>query len=94
MAAAQAVDLREGLTLAPGTGAIYAAVRAHVSMLKDDRPLGADAEVFRTMLANGTWRGAPDDRIKDRVVQLFPSALLMNRLSSAESICTMCFSSG
>ena len=59
MAAAQAVDLREGLTLAPGTGAIYAAVRAHVSMLKDDRPLGADAEVFRTMLANGTWRGAP-----------------------------------
>ncbi|SDA88702.1 HAL/PAL/TAL family ammonia-lyase [Mesorhizobium qingshengii] len=59
MAAAQAVDLREGLTLAPGTGPIYAAVRAHVSMLKDDRPLGADAEVLRTMLANGTWRGAP-----------------------------------
>ena len=29
MAAAQAVDLREGLTLAPRTGAIYAAVRAH-----------------------------------------------------------------
>ena len=58
MAAAQAVDLREGLTLAPRTGAIYAAVRAHVSMLKDDRPLGADAEVLHAMLADGTWQGA------------------------------------
>jgi len=58
MAAAQAVDLREGLTLAPRTGAIYAAVRAHVSMLKDDRPLGTDAEVLHAMLADGAWRGA------------------------------------
>ncbi|WP_027050976.1 HAL/PAL/TAL family ammonia-lyase [Mesorhizobium erdmanii] len=58
MAAAQAVDLREGLTLAPRTGAIYAAVRAHVSMLKNDRPLGSDAEVLHAMLADGTWQAA------------------------------------
>ncbi|TGQ69834.1 histidine ammonia-lyase [Mesorhizobium sp. M00.F.Ca.ET.186.01.1.1] len=58
MAAAQAIDLRDGLTLAPGTASIHAAVRAHVSMLKEDRPLGADAEVLYVMLADGKWQGA------------------------------------
>ena len=57
MAAAQAVDLREGLTLAPGTAAIHAAVRAHVAMLREDRPLGADAEALYASLADGTWQG-------------------------------------
>ncbi|MCV3209190.1 histidine ammonia-lyase [Mesorhizobium sp. YC-39] len=56
MAAAQAVDLREGLTLAPATGAIHAAVRAHVSSLKEDRPLGVDAEPLYDSLASGAWR--------------------------------------
>ncbi len=56
MAAAQAVDLREGLTLAPATGVIHAAVRAHVASLREDRPLGPDAEPLYTSLTNGGWR--------------------------------------
>jgi histidine ammonia-lyase len=56
MAAAQAVDLREGLTLAPATGVIHAAVRAHVASLREDRPLGPDAEPLYASLANGGWR--------------------------------------
>ncbi|MBW8910227.1 MAG: aromatic amino acid lyase, partial [Mesorhizobium sp.] len=59
MAAAQAVDLREGATLAPATAAIHTAVRAHVATLKEDRPLGVDAEVLYASLAGGTWRGPP-----------------------------------
>ncbi|PBC02877.1 histidine ammonia-lyase [Mesorhizobium sp. WSM3860] len=58
MAAAQAVDLREGLTLAPATSAIYAAVRAHVPTLKGDRPLGSNAEALHAVLADGYWRPA------------------------------------
>ncbi len=56
MAAAQAIDLRDGLKLAPATATIRAAVRAHVAMLREDRPLGADAEVLHAMLADGTWQ--------------------------------------
>jgi histidine ammonia-lyase len=56
MAAAQAVDLREGLTLAPATGVIHAAVRAHVASLREDRPLGPDAVPLYASLANGGWR--------------------------------------
>ncbi|MGX8013059.1 HAL/PAL/TAL family ammonia-lyase [Mesorhizobium sp. ORM8.1] len=59
MAAAQAVDLREGATLAPATGAIHTAVRSHVATLKEDRPLGVDAEVLYATLAGGTWKGSP-----------------------------------
>ncbi|OBQ90125.1 histidine ammonia-lyase [Mesorhizobium sp. AA23] len=55
MAAAQAVDLREGLTLAPATSAIHAAVRAHVPTLKEDRPLGSDADALHAVLADGYW---------------------------------------
>ncbi|PTE07841.1 HAL/PAL/TAL family ammonia-lyase [Mesorhizobium helmanticense] len=56
MAAAQAVDLRDGLVLAPGTSAIHAAVRAHVSSLREDRPLGPDAEPLYASLAGGAWQ--------------------------------------
>jgi histidine ammonia-lyase len=56
MAAAQAVDLREDLTLAPATGVIHAAVRTHVPALKEDRPLGANADALHAALADGTWR--------------------------------------
>ncbi|MER9232073.1 histidine ammonia-lyase [Mesorhizobium sp. M0622] len=56
MAAAQAVDLRDGLTLAPGTAGIHAAVRALVAPLKEDRALGIDAEALYAALATGTWR--------------------------------------
>ncbi|MBN9547646.1 MAG: histidine ammonia-lyase, partial [Alphaproteobacteria bacterium] len=59
MAAAQAVDLREGMTLAPATGAIHAAVRAHVATLTEDRPLGIDAEALHAALASGIWQGPP-----------------------------------
>ncbi|WP_217569704.1 histidine ammonia-lyase [Mesorhizobium sp. GbtcB19] len=59
MAAAQAVDLREGMTLAPATGAIHAAVRAHVATLKEDRPLGADSDALYAALAGGAWQGPP-----------------------------------
>ncbi|RWD18921.1 MAG: histidine ammonia-lyase, partial [Mesorhizobium sp.] len=55
MAAAQAVDLRDGLTLAPGTAGIHAAVRALVAPLKEDRALGIDAEALYAALATGTW---------------------------------------
>ncbi|MFA6155382.1 histidine ammonia-lyase [Mesorhizobium sp.] len=56
MAAAQAVDLREGLTLAPRTAAIHAAIRALVPALKQDRPLGIDAEALHAALAGGHWQ--------------------------------------
>jgi histidine ammonia-lyase len=59
MAAAQAVDLREGVTLAPATGTIHAAVRSHVAMLKEDRPLGIDAEALYAALVSGIWQSPP-----------------------------------
>lgn len=55
MAAAQAVDLRDGFVLAPATAAIHGAMRALVPQLKEDRPLGAEAEALYTALTNGTW---------------------------------------
>jgi len=56
IAAAQAVDVREGLTLAPATGVIHAAVRVLVMPLEEDRPLGIDAETLYATLANGSWQ--------------------------------------
>lgn len=56
MAAAQAVDVREGLALAPATGVIHAAVRVLVLPLREDRPLGIDAETLYATLANGRWQ--------------------------------------
>ncbi|CCV14925.1 histidine ammonia-lyase [Mesorhizobium sp. STM 4661] len=55
MAAAQAIDLRDALTLAPATAAIHGAVRALVLPLKEDRPLGAEAEALYAALTNGNW---------------------------------------
>ena len=56
MAAAQAVDLRDGVTLAVGTKAIHAAIRTHVAMLREDRPLGIDAETLYAALSSGKWQ--------------------------------------
>lgn len=56
MAVAQAVDLRDGLTLAPGTAGMHAAVRALVAPLREDGTLGLDAEALCAALATGTWR--------------------------------------
>ena len=56
MAAAQAVDLRDGLTLAPATATVHGAVRVLVQSLKEDRPLGADAEAIHAALAGGAWQ--------------------------------------
>lgn len=58
MAAAQAVDLREGLALAPRTSTVHAAIRALVPTLKEDRPLGIDAEALHAALAGGHWQPA------------------------------------
>jgi histidine ammonia-lyase len=56
LAAAQAVDLREGLALAPRTRAVHYALRAHAAMLQEDRPLGPDAEALYAALSSGKWQ--------------------------------------
>ncbi|TPM34529.1 histidine ammonia-lyase [Mesorhizobium sp. B2-3-5] len=56
MAAAQAIDLREGLTLARHTSAVHTAIRRLVPALKEDRPLGIDAEALHAALAGGSWQ--------------------------------------
>lgn len=72
MAAAQAADLRgeanhhqrpswadaaqNQWSLVPGTRTIHTAIRAHVSMLHEDRPLGADAETLYAALSSGKWQ--------------------------------------
>jgi histidine ammonia-lyase len=56
MAAAQAMDLRDGWTSAPATGVIHAAVRKLAPPLKEDRPLGMDAEALYAALSNGKWQ--------------------------------------
>ena len=56
LAAAQAVDLRENLALAPGTKAVHDAVRAHAAKLQEDRPLGQDADALYAALSSGKWQ--------------------------------------
>jgi len=56
MAAAQAVDLREGIHLAPATAAIQARVRRLIAPLREDRPLGEDAEALHAALSSGKWQ--------------------------------------
>ncbi|WP_404927620.1 aromatic amino acid lyase [Mesorhizobium sp. ORM16] len=68
MAAAQAVDLRDGLTLAPRTAAIHTAIRALVPALKEDRPLGIEAETLHAALASDRWQPtlAPTDLVQEQ----------------------------
>ncbi|MER8630461.1 histidine ammonia-lyase [Mesorhizobium opportunistum] len=66
MAAAQAVDLREGLVLAPRTDAIHAAVRALIPALREDRPLGVEAEALHAALAGGNWTLTPADLVQEQ----------------------------
>jgi histidine ammonia-lyase len=56
MAAAQAVDLREGSTLAPRTAAVHTAIRTLFPSLREDRPLGVDAEALHAALIGGSWQ--------------------------------------
>jgi histidine ammonia-lyase len=56
IAAAQAIDLREGIYLAPGTARIHGAVRVQVARLQQDRPLGGDAEALYAALSSGKWQ--------------------------------------
>lgn len=56
MAAAQAVDLRDGIRLAPGTAAVHARVRELVGPLHTDRPLGPDTDALYTALSSGKWQ--------------------------------------
>lgn len=66
MAAAQAIDLREGLVLAPRTDAIHAAVRALIPALREDRPLGVEAEALHAALAGGNWTLTPADFVQEQ----------------------------
>ncbi|MCA0033978.1 HAL/PAL/TAL family ammonia-lyase [Mesorhizobium sp. B263B2A] len=68
MAAAQAVDLRDGLVLAPRTEAVHAAIRTLVPFLKEDRPLGIDAEALHAALAGGHWQPGllPADLVEEQ----------------------------
>ncbi|TJV41151.1 MAG: histidine ammonia-lyase [Mesorhizobium sp.] len=66
MAAAQAVDLRDGLALAPRTDAIHAAVRSLVPALREDRPLGVEAEALHAALAGGNWTLTPADLVQEQ----------------------------
>ena len=56
MAAAQAIDLREAPQLALGTSAIHTAVRAIAAPLREDRPLGHDAQTLYAALSSGKWQ--------------------------------------
>jgi histidine ammonia-lyase len=56
MAAAQAVDLRDGIRLAPGTATVHSQVRKLVAPLHEDRPLGPDADTLYTALSSGKWQ--------------------------------------
>ncbi|UCI34206.1 HAL/PAL/TAL family ammonia-lyase [Mesorhizobium sp. B4-1-4] len=66
MAAAQAVDLREGLVLAPRISAVHAGIRALVPVLKEDRPLGIDAEALHAALASGNWTLHQADLVQEQ----------------------------
>ncbi|MBZ9967691.1 histidine ammonia-lyase [Mesorhizobium sp. BR1-1-2] len=68
MAAAQAVDLRDGLTLAPHTAAIHTAIRALMPTLREDRPLGIEADALHAALADGNWQAtlAPADLVEEQ----------------------------
>jgi histidine ammonia-lyase len=68
MAAAQAVDLRDGLALAPRTAAVHTAIRALVPTLKEDRPLGIDAEALYAALTSGNWQATlpPADLVQEQ----------------------------
>ncbi|MBN9216376.1 MAG: histidine ammonia-lyase [Mesorhizobium sp.] len=59
MAAAQAVDLRDGFAPAPRTAAVHAVIRALVPTLKEDRSLGVDADALYAALAGGNWQTQP-----------------------------------
>jgi histidine ammonia-lyase len=52
--AAQAVDLREGVTLGAGTRAVHELVRAHVPPAREDRLLAPDIAAVRALLDDGS----------------------------------------
>ena len=56
MAAAQAVDLRDGLKLAPGRRRSTLRFARSCAPLDEDRPLGADAEALYAALSSGKWQ--------------------------------------
>ncbi|MFO1322569.1 MAG: aromatic amino acid lyase [Burkholderiales bacterium] len=55
LSAAQAIDLRgvAAATLGGGAAQAYAAIRAHVAKLDEDRPLGPDIEAVAALVASG-----------------------------------------
>lgn len=63
LAAAQGLELREGLKPAPGTGAAVAALREISPFLDEDRSLSPDIQQVRTFLGEGKLRAAVESAI-------------------------------
>ncbi|BCH15896.1 MULTISPECIES: hypothetical protein [unclassified Mesorhizobium] len=81
MAVAQAVDLRDGLTLAPGTAGMHAAVRALVAPLREDGTLGIDAEALYAGAGDGNMAAiVPSHMLADDIVEQ-PARLIRRRCS-------------
>ncbi|MCW3005667.1 MAG: phenylalanine ammonia-lyase [Solirubrobacterales bacterium] len=63
LVAAQAIDLRDGVTLGAGTGAAYARIREQAPRMTDDRLLAQDIAVARGVLDDGTLLTAAGEAI-------------------------------
>jgi histidine ammonia-lyase len=63
LAAAQGLDLREGLAPAPGTGAALRSVRAASPFLDEDRSLAPDIARVRALVGEGHLRAAVEAEI-------------------------------
>jgi histidine ammonia-lyase len=63
LAAAQGLDLREGLAPAPATAAALRAIRDVSPFLDEDRSLAKDIEEVRTLIGEGRLRAAVEDEI-------------------------------
>jgi histidine ammonia-lyase len=63
LAAAQGLDLREGLAPAPGTAAAVAALREISPFLDEDRSLAPDISAVRSLLGGGGLRAAVESAI-------------------------------
>jgi histidine ammonia-lyase len=72
MAAAQAVDLREGLALPPKLAILHTGIRSLVPKLAEDRPLGIDAEALHAALAGGRWQPGLEQSRENREAVLRP----------------------
>jgi histidine ammonia-lyase len=63
LAAAQGLDLREGLSAGPGTAAARASIRSISPYLDEDRSLAPDIGAVRTLIGDGELRRAVESAI-------------------------------